>query len=205
MPCDDEIDQAIRVNKLRAAPREAARGEMVIWEADDIPPDILPEDISSANSLCSSGNTAPSRANVVVVESAPLTTNLQQLEKIGVDVPPPDKLDDRQLHAKLWEVIHGLARLRTFLTSTNHLSDRQLYGLLWGDLLRHEVENLPSDAGWTCHLDILGGCSDEDLQLRLKYYADEADREIWQMEFPDDRIPPHEDPPYDRDAKLPSY
>ncbi len=200
MSCHDESDQAIRVNELREVAHGAAGRKMASWEAGDTSPDI-----SSRAFVASPAGSAQFLANVLAAESAPLTTNLEQLEKMRVHVPPPDTLDDRQLHTKLWEVIHGLAKLRTFLSSTDHLSDRQLYGLLWGDLLRHEVEDLPSDANWTCHLDILGGCSDEDQQLRLKYYADEMEREFWRMEFPDDRIPAHEDPPYDRDSKLPSY
>ncbi len=189
MPYDDDIDQQIRINELREAAREAADGEMFTWEADDMPSEVSEQFWT----------------NVLAIENASATTNIQQLERMGVDVPPPDGLDDRQLQAKLWEVIHGLAKLRTFLTSTDHLNDRQLYGLLWGDLLRHEIEDLPIDTGWTCHLDILGGCSDEDLQLRLKYYADDMDREMWRTDFPEDTIPAHLDPPYDRDSILPSY
>ena len=189
MPYDSDIDQHIRINELRESAREVAGGEMFTWEADDVSPEISEQFWT----------------NVLALEDAALTTNIRQLKALGVDVPPPDSLDDRQLHAKLWEVIHGLAKLRTFLSSTNHLSDRQLYGLLWADLLRQEIEDLPVDAGWTCHLDILGGCSDEDLQLRMKYYADESYREMWRSEFPEDSIPAHVDPPYDRDSKLPSY
>ena len=189
MPYDDDIDQQIRINELREAAREAAGGEMFTREADDVSPKISEQFWT----------------NVLAIENATLTTNIQQLERMGVDVPPPDGLNDRQLHAKLWEVIHGLAKLRTFLSSTDHLNDRQLYGLLWGDLLRHEIEDLPIDASWTCHLDILGGCSDEDLRLRLTYYADDMDREMWRTDFPEDTIPTHVDPPYDRDSKLPSY
>ena len=189
MPYDNDIDQRIRINELRESAREVAGGEMFAWEADDVSPEISEQFWT----------------NVLAIENARLTTNMRQLERMGVDVPSPNGLDDRQLHAKLWEVIHGLAKLRTFLSSTDHLNDRQLYGLLWGDLLRQEVEDLPNDAGWTCHLDILGGCSDEDLQLRLTYYADELDREMWEAEFPEDTMPVHVDPPYDRDSKLPSY
>ena len=45
--------------------------------------------------------------------------------------------------------------------------------------------------------------SDEDNKLNLKYYADEEWRERWHRDFPNDVIPLHVHPPYDRDSKLP--
>jgi len=49
----------------------------------------------------------------------------------------------------------------------------------------------------------LGGCSEEDIQLQMKYYADEEWRQQFQREFPDFVMPEPEDPPYDRDRLLP--
>lgn len=62
---------------------------------------------------------------------------------------------------------------------------------------------LPPDADSACHLDILGSGSEEDVQIGLKYYDDEDERAHWHGSFPDDAIPDHEDPPYDRDRHLP--
>ena len=45
---------------------------------------------------------------------------------------------DEQLTARLWEVIHALARQAVYLHSTDHLSDRQLYKQLTEDAL-HEL------------------------------------------------------------------
>jgi hypothetical protein len=50
---------------------------------------------------------------------------------------------------------------------------------------------------------MLGGCSEEDNRLYLKYYADDASRKQWHRDFPDDPLPAHQDPPYDRDRLLP--
>ena len=55
----------------------------------------------------------------------------------------------------------------------------------------------------TCHLDVLGGCSEEDLILHMRYYADDRDRADWRKEFPEFPMPPKEKPPYDRDRHLP--
>ncbi len=125
------------------------------------------------------------------------------LEKGGVRMPSPETLDDSQLQPKLWEVINGMALLGCYLSSTDHLSDRQLYEVLWREILREPTSVSPNDSNSSCNIDILGGCSEEDLQIRLKYYADEDERLDWQEQFPEDTVPPHEPLPYDRDCRLP--
>jgi hypothetical protein len=140
---------------------------------------------------------------VVDYEKAPLTCDFDRLIEAGVNLPEPDALTDAALTAKLWEVIERLAEMHVFLSSTNHLSDRELYTELWSDSLRELNPAMPFEEYGNCHLDILGGCSEEDMYLYYKYYADEENRRDWQQRWPDDEMPPHEDPPYDRDRRLP--
>jgi hypothetical protein len=45
--------------------------------------------------------------------------------------------------------------------------------------------------------------AEERTALYLKFYAEEDDRAWWLRYFPDDVMPAHEDPPYDRDRSLP--
>jgi hypothetical protein len=142
---------------------------------------------------------------VLAFETAPLGTNFAQLEEAGILLPSADSLTDTQLHEKLWEVIQGLAELQVFLSRTDHLSDRELYVHLWEDVLRQETEIMPLDPKSADHVDILGGCSNEDIQMSLKYYADEAERAYWRHDFPNDPIPDHEEPPYCRDRELPRW
>lgn len=128
------------------------------------------------------------------------------LTAAGVALPPPDGLDDAQLTAKLWEVLDALALRRTFLHNTDHLSDRELYTELWNDLLREPFVpiSVPENVGqgfW--FIDLVGSGSEEHLFLNLKHYADDEQRRIWLEDWPDDPMPDHEDPPYDRDRLLP--
>jgi hypothetical protein len=141
--------------------------------------------------------------HVVDYEEAPWTTHFHELEMKGVSLPQPDSLNDQELTAKLWEVIHKLALLRVFIEQTDHLSDRDLYTHLWTDSLREETKLLPAAGNSAWHIQILGGCSEEDNQLYLKYYADDAWRRHWHEDFPNDSVPAHQDPPYDRDILLP--
>lgn len=181
------IDQQIRINELREAAREAAGGEMTDWENSDCPPEIAEEFWS----------------NVLAYESAEQTCHFIQLEQRGIALPAPEELDDQQLTAKLWEVIHALARMNVFLSQTNHWSDRELYAHLWHDSLREITMDLPPDSGWNHHIDFLSSGSDEDNELYLKFYADEDYRQRWHKDWPNDATPPHVDPPYDRDRHLP--
>lgn len=126
------------------------------------------------------------------------------LEKGGIELPKPDSLDDGKLHDKLWEVIRSMALLGQYLSSTDHLSDRQLYETLWNDILHEPTSVCPDHSNASSHIDILGGCSEEDIQTRLRYYADEEERLSWMEEFPDDILPPREPLPHDRDRHLPA-
>jgi hypothetical protein len=126
------------------------------------------------------------------------------LERGGVQLPAASSMDDEKLKTKLWEIINAMALLGHYLERTDHLSDRQLYELLWTELLREPTSVCPHNGNAACHIDILGGCSEEDLMINLKYYADEEERLDWAEEFSDGSLPPHEPLPFDRDRYLPA-
>jgi hypothetical protein len=125
---------------------------------------------------------------------------LDHLTAAGVDVPQPDQIDDAALGAKLHEVFEALARLRVYLRSTDHLSDRELYRYLCEEMLVQptSISSAP-DSFW--HFDVIGSGSDEDVAIYLRYYADSEERRRWAADFPDLPIP--ESPPFDRDRRLP--
>jgi hypothetical protein len=180
-------DQDKRIEDLKRRAEELCGGQMEVAIPDDYPSEVEEEFWKY----------------VVNYEQAPCTTNFHQLETAGVSLPPPDSLNDEELTAKLWEVIHKLALLRVFISDTDHLNDRELYTHLWTDSLQEEVVMLPLATNSAWHIQILADGSEENNRLYLKYYADDEWRQHWHEEFPDDPIPMHEDPPYDRDRLLP--
>lgn len=180
-------DRENRIDDLKRRVKEAAGGEMVAGEIHETSAEVEEE----------------FWGYVATYENAPWTTNFKQLEEAGMQVPAPETLSDEELTPKLWELIHRLAFMRVFLTETDHLSDRELYTLLWTDTLREEVKALPHDEDSAWHIDLASSGSEEDTQLYLKYYADEEARQRWLKDFPNIPVPEHEDPPYDRDRYLP--
>lgn len=181
----DAVDRAIRINGLE---QQAGELGMVVHHASgDCPPEVHEQFLRST----------------LEYESARLTSHFQRLVAAGIDLPPSEKLGEAALHAKLWEMIRALAERNTFLYHTDHLCDRELYDHLWGDSLREEVPELPPDSGWMCHIDLIGSGSDEDITAGLRYYDGEEQRQQWARDFPDFPVPPHEDPPFDRDRLLP--
>jgi hypothetical protein len=157
----------------------------------------------SMSEECPPETAAQFRLSVAAYEQAPWTTHFQELVDAGIELPAPESMDDGQLAAKLSEVIEALARMRVFLSQTDHLSDRELYTLLWSDTLQESVKDMPLDESSAWHIDLLSGGGEEGTRLYMKYYADEETRQRWLTDFPDDEVPPHEEPPYDRDRFLP--
>ena len=136
-------------------------------------------------------------------ESAEPITLFRLLENAGVQIPLPTDLDDVALSTKLIEITEKLGALGAYLLHTNHLSDRALYEYLYHDGLREESVLFPENPSYAYMIDLTGSGSEEDNQTYLKYYAVEEYRKQWALDWPDDPMPAHEDPPYDRDRTLP--
>ena len=183
----DDPERKKRIDELKRQADELTGGEAAGWKSPDLSPELEEDFLQS----------------IVAYESAPWTTHYQQLEEAGIELPAPETMDDVKLTAKLWEVIEALARMRVFLQSTNHLSDHELYALLWSDVLREEIPEMPFDEYSAWHIDLVGSGGDEDIYLWMKHYADEETRRQWMTDWPDYEMPEHEDPPYDRDPHLP--
>jgi hypothetical protein len=176
-----------RIDDLKRRVNKIAGGEMISSSSAACPPEIEEKFLEQ----------------VLAFEEAATASLFDQLVQAGVTLPPPDELSDSGLTSKLWEAIRGLAELGTFLHSTNHMSDRELYTRLWHDSLRVPEPVLPEALGYQTHIDFVSSGSEEDIQTYLRYYADEASRRAWREEWSDVEMPEHEEPPYDRDDHLP--
>ncbi|HVS83268.1 MAG TPA: hypothetical protein VHE60_16185 [Pyrinomonadaceae bacterium] len=181
---DDEPDQEKRIEKLRGELEKLGGSTS---HDSDLPADLEEQFLK----------------HILEFETAEPSTLLQWLENSGLEVPSPDQLNDEQLRAKLWEVINRMASLGAYLHNTNHLSERALYSYLFDEGLREDTLLFPENPSFVYGLDLLGSGSDEDMQLYMKYFADDEYRKQWATDSPDFEMPPHEDPPFDRDKDLP--
>lgn len=129
-------------------------------------------------------------------ERAPITPIAQWFEP-ALSIPAPESLDDDELHERLWDTIQKLFDKRIVLDFTDHLSDRQLYTIIFRDILSSPEKCFDRGENYL-HWD----CADTAVnpEVYLRYYASEEERTQW-LETEEDPLPPVEPPPYPR--KLP--
>ena len=180
----DEPSQEERIEKLRAELEKLGGSTMSI---DSMPADMEEEFLR----------------HVLEYETAAPISLMSLLANAGLEVQAPEQLDKDTLRIKLKELIERMATLGAYLLHTNHLSDRELYKYLYEDALREEVVLFPENPSYAYMIDLTGSGGDEDNQTYLRYYADEDHRRQWAHDWPDDPLPDHEDPPFDRDRFLP--
>jgi hypothetical protein len=111
--------------------------------------------------------------------------------------PRPDSLCDADLHVVLWEVIRRLFSRRIVLDFADHLSDRELYCLIFRDILPAREKKLDWPNNYL-HWDCTGPSRDPEIWLR--HYATEEEREDWAATY-HQPLPPATERPYPR--KLP--
>jgi hypothetical protein len=180
----DEPNQEERIAKLRQQVEELGGSTMSL---ESMPADMEEEFLR----------------HVLEYESAEPISLLQLLENSGLVVSAPDQLDDETLTIRLKEIVDRMSSLGAYLLHTDHLSDRALYEYLYHDGLREEAVLFPENPSYAYMIDITGSGSEEDNQIYLRYYADEKYRQQWANDWPDDRLPDREEPPFDRDRFLP--
>ncbi|NLS94636.1 MAG: hypothetical protein GXX96_20980 [Planctomycetaceae bacterium] len=109
--------------------------------------------------------------------------------------PRPSVLTDEDLHEILWDVIHKLHEQRIVLDFTDHLSDRELYCVIYRDILparEKKIELSTNYLHWDCSH--AGG----DPDVWLQYYATEEERENWADSYRQP-LPVKRNPQYLRD------
>jgi hypothetical protein len=95
---------------------ELAGGDALFWTAPDCPADLRKihlEDIRAFESIGSG------------------LSLFEGLQRNGIELPPPEKLDELQSERKVMEVLSVLADLRIFLIGFDGMSGREFYSTLW--------------------------------------------------------------------------
>lgn len=181
---NEEPDQEKRITMLRD---ELARLGGSTMSVESMPADLEEEFLR----------------HVLEYETAEPISLFRLLENSGLTIPEPGSLNDDDLSVRLDEIIKRMASLGAYLLHTNHLSDRELYRYLYYDGLREEAVLFPENPGYAYMIDLVGSGSEDDNQVYLRYYADSEQRKQWALDWPDDSIPDHQDPRFDRDQHLP--
>lgn len=135
-------------------------------------------------------------ASMIAWERAPILPISQWFEP-ELKIPHPSSLGDEELHEVLWQTLRRLSEQQIELEYTDHLSDRELYCVLYRDILPCEEKCLRPPRNplrWHC-VD-----SSEDPETWLRYYASDEEREEW-FDLWGEELPPLESPPHRR--KLP--
>jgi hypothetical protein len=135
-------------------------------------------------------------ASMLAWEQAPVLLIYRWFEP-ELRLPRPEVLSDADLHAILWDVIRKFFQKRLVLDFTDHLSDRELYCLIYRDILPAREKKLDHMSNYL-HWDCTGPNGDPDVWLR--YYASEEEREEW-AECYHQPLPERDPAPYPR--KLP--
>jgi hypothetical protein len=129
-------------------------------------------------------------ASMLAWEQAPVLPVYRWFEP-ELRLPRPEVLSDGELHRILGDVVQKLFQKRIVLDFTDHLSDRELYCLIYRDILTAREKKLDYPANYL-HWDCTGPNGDPDVWLR--YYASEEEREEWgdcyQQPLPDRSPPP---------------
>ena len=141
-----------------------------------------------------------STQTVVPVADSSKRTLLEILTELHIELPRPEKLTNRRLTTKLWEVIQALLGQSIVLGNTDHLSDRQLYTLLRNETFH---KHFVISRHYTLHVDMTKTGIDDGMPIYLKYYASETQRKMYSEFYPGFKMPKHVEPPPRRDHLIP--
>ena len=186
-PAPADIDQEIRIEKLKEEIAEAAGGEMHEMKTGDLPPALEEAFLEQVRDIEHDGWQRP----------------IDELAARGTAPLPPDELTDEALTPHLWNLLHQLACRGFYVLHTDHLSDRALYEMLWKKGLREEAILPGRNRRGGYFYDTIGSYGPDDLEILHRYYESEKDRARHLAEFPNSNPPPRERPPFSRDWRLP--
>jgi len=177
----DEVEQLLLNARLR----------------DDLEP-YLDDSVTSVNTRhLSTASENEFLASMLAWERAPILPISQWFEP-AYDMPAPDTLDGDELHQRLWAAIQSLYEKRIVLDFADHLNDRELYTMIYRDILpsaEKKVDIPRNFLHWNC------ADAGNNPDVWLRYYASVEEREGWAEET-NEPLPRPENPPHVR--KMPS-
>ncbi|MGO8690439.1 MAG: hypothetical protein ACLQLG_12525 [Thermoguttaceae bacterium] len=132
-------------------------------------------------------------ASMLAWEQAPILPIYRWFEP-DLRLPRAESLSDDDLHQILWDVVRKLFLKRIVLDFTDHLSDRELYRLIYRDILPAREKKLDYPNSYL-HWDCTGSGGDSEVWLR--YYASDEEREEWAEAYRQP-LPPRTPLPYPR-------
>ncbi len=173
----DEVEHLLRNAQLR----------------DELEP-LFDESIGRVNStVMSTRSENEFLASMLEWERAPILPISQWFEP-ELTLPHPDGLSGHQLALVLAATIEKLFEQHVVLDFTDHLSDYQLYCIVYRDILPSQekmLERRSTFLHWDC------ANINDDPALWLRYYATEGERHLWSLEN-DEPLPSQAEPPYRR-------
>ena len=134
-------------------------------------------------------------ASMLAWEQAPILPIYRWFEP-ELRLPRPDSLGDEDLEKILAEVVRKLFAKRIVLDFTDHLSDRDLYRLIYRDILPSREKKLDYPEHATCTGTARARAATPEVWL--SYYASEEERQEWAENYRQP-LPPRLPPPYPRD------
>ncbi|HTQ12221.1 MAG TPA: hypothetical protein VMI31_19310 [Fimbriimonadaceae bacterium] len=129
---------------------------------------------------------------------SPSTTIYAEMDRRGWFPASPEALNDEDLPAALERLVLDLSWLHVYLHATDHLPDRELYSQIFEHVHQNDTDLWPDDPGSAISISFISHGTDEELQIFLRYYADETEREWWKEHYPGLNMPIAELPPYPR-------
>lgn len=176
-PSADEVDHLLRNAELRNALEPFFDESLVTVDTRRLPTPVENEFLAS----------------MLAWERAPVLPIAQWFEP-ELRLPAPESLDESQLHRVLWETIQRLFEKRIVLDFTDHLSDRQLYCLIYRDILPSPEKKIDHPDNYL-HWDCAG--ADDDPTVYLRFFASDEERRAWEEET-GETAPQREKPPFPR-------
>jgi hypothetical protein len=174
-PCSEDVDHLLRNAQLRDELEPLYDESIGRVNADSMPTPVENEFLES----------------MLAWERAPMLPVSQWFQP-ELTLPRPDQLSPAQLHKTLWDTIHRLFEKRIVLDFTDHLTDYELYCLIYRDILPTHEKKIDRSTNYL-HWDCAG--TDRDPETWLRYYATEEERESWaddlNMPLPSPADPPH--------------